>query len=61
MHKKFFVISAFVALALGHSFDPYPDLYEPNYLKRSFDEGNLFAEGTENFRINDDAIPSYYK
>lgn len=53
--------SAFVALALGHSFDPYPDLYEPNYLKRSFDETKLFVKNTEDFRLTDDAIPSLYK
>lgn len=52
---------AFIALASGHSFDPYPDLYERNYLKKSLDETKVFAEGTENFRINDDAVPSFYK
>lgn len=48
-----------MAFAAGHTFDPYPDLYEPNYLKRG-KELNLFAEGNENFRLSDDAFPIYY-
>uniref|UniRef100_A0A336M823 CSON013169 protein n=1 Tax=Culicoides sonorensis TaxID=179676 RepID=A0A336M823_CULSO len=46
---------------IGHSFDPYPDFYETDYLKKSVIDSSLLAEGTENFRINDDCVPSFYK
>ncbi|XP_063704739.1 membrane alanyl aminopeptidase-like [Culicoides brevitarsis] len=55
---RFLLIFALVAVCCGHSFDPYPDLYETDYLKRADDE--FSPKNTENFRLTDDIWPSYY-